>query len=267
MACLGGLVAGVAHEINNPITYVLGNLSDLSRIVSAMRETILRYRSHIGDVMGEGAEELIATIEAKIDEDGGLDVLDEIQADAYEGAIRIRDLVRDLLGLTRSSAHSTTPIKVQEILDSSLRLVAKQLSARATLERDYQATKMIEADRARLAQVFMNLITNAIHVCDPPDPSRHRILIRTRDTQRGIEVQVEDSGPGVPEEIRDKIFAPFFTTKEVGVGTGLGLYISQQIIEDHGGSICFGCATPTGAVFTISLPERQERSTLPAQEG
>jgi signal transduction histidine kinase len=267
MACLGGLVAGVAHEINNPITYVLGNLSDLSTIVSAMRETILGYRSHVGELMGEEAEELIRTIEAKIEENGGLDVLDEIQADAYEGAIRIRDLVRDLLGLTRSSSHSTTPIEVQEILDSSLRLVAKQLSARATLERDYRATKMIEADRARLAQVFMNLITNAIHVCDPPDPCRHRILIRTRDTEKGIEVQVEDSGPGVPEEIRDKIFAPFFTTKEVGVGTGLGLYISQQIIEDHGGWICFSCATPTGAVFTVSLPERQERSALPAQEG
>jgi signal transduction histidine kinase len=267
MARLGTLVAGVAHEINNPITYVLRNFEDLGALAAAMREALLAYRTRMGELPGDEAAALITEIEMKVHRAGGLEVLDELQADTYEGIIRIRDLVRDLLEVSRSSDHSTGLVDVHEILDSSLRLIARPLSARATLEWSYQAETMVEADRAKLAQVFLNLITNAMHACEPPDPSRHRIRVCTRDTEDGIEVRIEDTGAGVPEEIRDMIFAPFFTTKEAGTGTGLGLYISRQIVEDHGGSLALGRATPTGATFTIRLPERQERSTPPTQEG
>ncbi len=267
LASLGTLVAGVAHEINNPITYVLGNLGDLERLMGAMREAILTYRGRVGQHMGDAAAEVIASAETKIFEAGGLEVLDEILSDAHEGAIRIRDLVRDLLHLSRSSERSSAPVNVHEILDSSLRLVSKQLAARAVLKRDYQASREVEGDRTKLAQVFMNLINNAMHACSPPDSARHRITVRTRDTEDGIELEIEDTGEGIPEEIHEEIFTPFFTTKEPGSGTGLGLYISRRIIEEHGGSISFRCEPPGGTIFSVRLPQGGVITTPPPEEG
>ncbi len=267
LASLGTLVAGVAHEINNPITYVLGNLGDLERLMGAMREAILTYRGRVGQHMGDAAAEVIASAETKIFEAGGLEVLDEILSDAHEGAIRIRDLVRDLLHLSRSSERSSAPVNVHEILDSSLRLVSKQLAARAVLKRDYQASREVEGDRTKLAQVFMNLINNAMHACNPPDSARHRISVRTRDTKDGIELEIEDTGEGIPEEIHEEIFTPFFTTKEPGSGTGLGLYISRRIIEEHGGSISFRCEPPGGTIFTVRLPQGEVITTHSPEEG
>lgn len=267
LASLGTLVAGVAHEINNPITYVLGNLEDLERLTSAMREAILTYRAWVGKHMADADTDVIASAETKIFQAGGLEVLDEILSDAYEGAARIRDLVRDLLELCRSSERSTAPVDLHAILDSSLRLVAKQLAARAVLERDYGASRSLQGDRVRLAQVCLNLVTNAIHACTPPDPAHHRISIRTWDTQEGIELEVADTGPGIPEEIHDKIFTPFFTTKEPGVGTGLGLYISRKIVEEHGGSISFRCDPSGGTIFRVRLPQSVGASTQAPEEG
>jgi signal transduction histidine kinase len=267
LASLGTLVAGVAHEINNPITYVLGNLEDLDRLTNAMREAILTYRAWVGKHMPDADTDVIASAETKIFQAGGLEVLDEILSDAYEGAVRIRDLVRDLLELCRSSERSTAPVDLHAILDSSLRLVAKQLAARAVLERDYRASRSLRGDRARLAQVCLNLVTNAIHACIPPDPAHHRISIRTWDTQEGIELEVADTGPGIPEEIHDKIFTPFFTTKEPGVGTGLGLYISRKIIEEHGGSIRFRCDPSGGTIFRVRLPQSVGASTQAPEGG
>ncbi|MCZ6570240.1 MAG: ATP-binding protein [Deltaproteobacteria bacterium] len=260
LASLGTLVAGVAHEINNPITYVLGNLGDLDRLVGAMREAILTYR-------GSATPDVIASAETKIFQAGGLEALDEILSDAQEGAVRIRDLVRDLLLLCRVTEQASTPVNVHEILDSSLRLVAKQLAARAVLVRDYRATRKVAGDRARLAQVFMNLITNAMQACTPPDPPRHSIVVRTQNTDAGIELEIQDSGNGIPEEIQHEIFTPFFTTKDLGEGTGLGLYISRRIIEQHSGSISFRCPPSGGTIFRVHLPECGVPPPHPPQEG
>ncbi len=260
LASLGTLVAGVAHEINNPITYVLGNLGDLERLAGAMREAIMAYR-------GDATPDVIESAETKIFQAGGLEVLDEILSDAQEGAVQNRDLVRDLLQLSRATPQSSTPVNVHEILDSSLRLVAKQLAARAVLVRDYRATRQVEGDRAKLAQVIMNLITNAMHACAAPNPTPHTIIVRTQDTDDGIELEVQDSGEGIPDEIQHKIFTPFFTTKDLGEGTGLGLYISRRIIEQHGGSIRFRCPPPGGTIFRVRLPESSVNPTHPPEEG
>ena len=266
LASLGTLVAGVAHEINNPIAYVLGNLDDLQRLVNAMREAILTYRARVAEQLGDAGADVIASAETKVFQSGGLELLDELLGDTYDGAIRVRDLVRDLLEISRRSDRSTAPVDIHEILDSSFRLVTKQLAARAILERDYLATRSIEADRPKLAQVVLNLVTNAIHACQAPSPEQHRICVRTRDVDDGIELEIEDTGPGIPEAVHDKIFTPFFTTKEVGVGTGLGLYISRRIVEEHGGSISFRCDPPGGTIFTLRLPQSGQTSPHPPEE-
>ena len=139
MASLGALVTGVAHEINNPITYVLVNLEELGTLATAMREAILSYRARVSELMGDEAAETIAQIEGKVHRAGGLEVLDEIHIDACEGAGRIRDIVRDLLDVSRGS-EEIAPLDIHEVLDSSLRLVSRTLATRARLEWDYGAT-------------------------------------------------------------------------------------------------------------------------------
>ena len=178
-----------------------------------------------------------------------------------------RDLVRDLLEVSRGSERSSAAVDVHAILDSSLRLVAKQLSSRAALERDYQGTCIVTGDRAKLAQVFLNLITNAIHACDPPDPASHTVFVRTQDTPEGLEVQIEDTGTGIAPAIRERIFTPFFTTKDRGEGTGLGLYISRRIVEEHGGEISFRCGGSRGTLFSVRLLQDGASQTQTPREG
>ncbi len=252
LAALGTLVAGVAHEINNPITYVIGNLGELERLCRAMREALAGYRAALAAF--SGGEARADDLERKVEEAGGVEIVDELIGDALEGAHRIREVVRDLLRIAHPSERGTAPVDVHDILDSTLRLIGRQLGRAARLEKDYRATRRVDGDRARLAQVCLNLIANAMDACQPPDPERHRIGVRTRDTDDGIEVEISDTGPGVPEHLRERIFESFYTTKPVGSGTGLGLFISRRIVEEHGGRLELAPSSGAGACFRVFLP-------------
>jgi signal transduction histidine kinase len=254
LAALGTLVAGVAHEINNPITYVIGNLGELDRLCRAMREALTGYRRALEAYAGEAGGAPVDDLEHKIDEAGGVDVLDELLTDALDGAHRIREVVRDLLRLAHPSERSTAPVDVHDILDSTLRLIGRQLGRSAALEKDYRATRRVEGDRAKLAQVCLNLISNAIDACQPPDPERHRVSVRTRDADDGIEIEIADTGHGVPDYLRERIFEPFYTTKPLGAGTGLGLFISRRIVEEHHGRLELAPTNGAGARFRVFLP-------------
>jgi signal transduction histidine kinase len=248
------LVAGVAHEINNPITYVLANLAELERSVTAVGETLAGYRRELR-AAGPNADGRIADLEAKLDECGGVALAAELVCDASEGAQRIRDLVRDLLSLARSEERASAPLRVDDVLDQTLRLVGRSLAGRIELVRDYRATRPILGDRARLGQVFLNLIQNAIDACDA-QPDRRTGSARTRDSRGGVRVEVEDSGPGIAPGVRRSLFAPFFTTKPQGSGTGLGLYISRKIVALHGGKLALARCEPGRTVFRVDLPLR-----------
>jgi signal transduction histidine kinase len=264
LAALGTLVAGVAHEVNNPITYVIGNLAEIERLTAAMREALVGYRRAWQE--RGGSDELAASIEAKLSEVGGLGSLDEILTDALEGASRIRDLIRDLLSLSRESDPSCEVVNVHEVLDSTLRLASRRLGPVARVSREYGAESHVSGDRTRLSQVFLNLLTNAIDACaidacaidaaQPADPSGHLISVRTEDVADGIAIEITDSGDGIPRELQPRLFTPFFTTKKVGEGTGLGLYISRRIIESHGGRLDFRSDGGSGTTFRVFLPSR-----------
>jgi len=250
------LVAGVAHEINNPITYVLANLADLERSCFALGETLIGYRAELRASCGAKAETRIADLESKLDECGGLALAAELLCDATEGAARIRDLVRDLLSLARVSERATAPLAISDVLEQTLRLVSRSLGARAELVRDFRATREICGDRARLGQVFLNLLQNAIDACASLPGRAHRITVRTLDRADGVRVEIADTGPGIPGELAERIFAPFFTTKPQGEGTGLGLYLSRRIIAEHGGTLELVRAPDGGTVFRVDLPAR-----------
>jgi signal transduction histidine kinase len=262
LARLGTLLGGVAHELNNPLTYLIANLNDLDALTRAMREALAGYRRLVEQRLGpEGAVEA-AALEAKLVELGGTDVCDELVEDALEGLLRIRTLVGDVLGLCRSAdlagGRQGRPLDVHQVLGSTLRLVRREIEQCAHLERDWRASREVRVDPARLGQVLLNLLTNARDACQPPDPERHRIAVRTYDCDGGVRIEVEDSGVGIPETVRAKIFSPFFSTKPVGAGTGLGLFISRQLVEEHGGSLDFEPAPGGGTRFRVSLPAAAE---------
>ena len=248
------LVAGVAHEINNPITYVLANLAELERSVAAVSETLAGYRRELQSFAGGAADSRIADLESKLDECGGVALASELLCDATEGAQRIRDLVRDLLSLARTDERASAPLAIDDVLDQTLRLVGRSLAGRIELVREYRATRPIEGDRTRLGQVFLNLIQNAVDACDAVPDRPHQISLRTRDSRRGVRVEVEDSGPGIEPGVRRSLFAPFFTTKPQGSGTGLGLYISRKIVALHGGKLALVRCAPGSTVFRVDLP-------------
>jgi signal transduction histidine kinase len=265
---LGTLVASVAHEINNPITYVLGNLAELERLSGPLRDALAAYRAGLETHVGSRAHEAAAlAAEAKLAEAGGIEQIDELVSDAITGALRIRDLVRDLLAFGRPEAPQRTRIDVHGTLDFTLRMTSQQARGRAAVTRDFRATRWIMGDVTRLGQVFLNLVRNALEACSPPDPDRHTIIVRTRDVEDGIEVEIEDTGVGIPAAVRERIYTPFCTSRAGQGGTGLGLFLCRQIVDDHGGSLRFGDRKGGGTVFRVALPEvPTERGTHDATD-
>ncbi len=226
MATMGTLATGVAHEINNPLTYVVLHLEKLRRSLPKL----------VPDANGrKDAEHMIA--------------------EALDGAERVRVIVQDLLSLARSDTSTHGPTNVRRVVGTSLKLASPVLDACATVETELLETAPVRANSAWLGQVFVNLLVNAGQAFTEKAPKKNRVRVATRTLEDGrIEIRIEDNGPGIPSEIRNRIFDPFFTTKEAGVGTGLGLAISNSIIDSLGGEIDVESRTGVGTTFRIRLP-------------
>jgi two-component system, NtrC family, sensor kinase len=253
MASLGTLVAGMAHEINNPITYLIANLAELERIGAAARTALGAYQDAFELAAPESVEPVRAA-EVKLQGIGGLDLAEELLEECSEGAARIRDLVRDLLALARPEAErATSRLDVHALLEFVVRMLKVELRERAEIVRDYQATLPVRAAKGSLALVLLNLIRNAAQACADGDPEQSRIALRTRDEGASVELAIEDNGCGVAPEARAQLFSAGFTTKP-GVGTGMGLCVSRRLVEEQGGTLEFAPAARGGAIFTLRLP-------------
>ncbi len=222
MASIGTLAAGVAHEINNPLAFVLANLE------FAIRE--LR-RSGI-------APEVVAALE-----------------EAREGGSRVREIVRDLKTFSRADDAAREPLDVGRVLRSALSLASSEIRARARLEVQLAQTPPVLASEHRLGQVLLNLLVNAAQSIPDGEPSRHLVRASTGVLPDGrVRVSIADDGAGIPPEIRGRIFDPFFTTKPIGVGTGLGLSICHGIVVSLGGEITVESEVGRGSTFAVLLP-------------
>jgi PAS domain S-box-containing protein len=229
LAALGAMAATVAHEINNPLTYLQLSLHGLER---------------------EAATEPDPARAA---------VLREHIANALHGVERVARIVRDLGAYSRDQGDEPdTAVDVVAVVERALQMVEHDLRHRAKLVRRYpDAPAIVDASAGRLEQVVINLLVNAIHALDGHRPAEHEITVAI-DAGDDVEIAVSDTGPGIAEP--DRIFEPFFTTKPIGEGTGLGLAVCKQLVERMHGRIEIESTSERGTTFAITLP----RSTAPA---
>lgn len=253
MSSLGRLVAGIAHELNNPINFVYGNVDFLAQYM----EDLLRLASLVSD-----APELPGTLREQIDtlkeeiEYGHL-VVDarKLIKSIRSGAERTAGIVRDLKTFSRpGTALEETDIVAA--IETTLSLIAPLIKDRVEVDTIYpEHVPKVIANAGHLGQVFMNVLTNAAECID--GRGRIEVAITVDEDAEAVAIAVTDTGCGIPLEIREKVADPFFTTKDVGEGTGLGLWICENIIRSHHGTLSIDSEVGRGSTFTIRLPIRQ----------
>ncbi len=252
MLSVGGLAAGMAHEISNPLSIILQSAQNVLRRVS---EDLPANRV-TADELGLNLHTLRRYLEAR--------GVAEFIAGIQEAGARASRIVADMLAFSRSSASQLIPNRLDDMLETVLRLAASDYDLKKKydfrqieIERDYdRGLGEVLCDRTQIEQVLLNLIKNAAHaMADAGTPSPRRIRLGTRRDGGFARIEVEDNGPGMDETTRKRAFEPFFTTKEAGVGTGLGLSVSYFIVtEQHKGSISVASGEGRGCCFTIRLP-------------
>lgn len=232
LAALGQLAAGVSHEINNPASYIGTNLDQLRHLVG---------RIHNGELEGKALEEAAAEMLSMID-------------DSREGFRQIRAITGDLRGFARVSREEVELTDVNEAVRSAVNLTGGQLRHIAKLELDLGDAPPIAAERAKIVQVFVNLLINAAQAVAEGGSSGHRIVIRSRRVDDTIVVEVSDDGPGISKAVCERIFEPFYTTKPADHGTGLGLAVCRDCVELHRGEISVESELGMGTTFRVVLP-------------
>jgi two-component system NtrC family sensor kinase len=255
LAGLGQMVAGVAHEINNPLSFVSNNVAVLQRDLGEILALLALYRKG-EDVLSRARPDLLADVHAhceRVDMNYILSNLQGLLQRTRDGLGRIQQIVKDLRIFARLDEGERNEVDLNEGVTSTINIVqghAKKKQVR--VEKDLAVLPNVMCYAAKINQVVMNLVMNAIDAC----PEGGSVVVRTREEGDHVCVDVIDSGCGIEPSIRERIFDPFFTTKPVGVGTGLGLSISYGIVQDHGGSIEVESTPGQGARFTIVLPTK-----------
>ncbi|MCX4241099.1 hybrid sensor histidine kinase/response regulator [Paraliomyxa miuraensis] len=227
LASVGSLAAGVAHEINNPLAYVLANL----------------------ELLGEDLGQL------KLPDGSGFDqTIQRTLQEAAEGANRVRRIVRDLRSFARADEEALQSVDIHEVIDAAIDIADNEIRHRARLEKDYGEVPAVRGAPGRLTQVFLNLLVNAAHAIPEEAYGDQFIRVSTRAEKGNVYIDISDTGSGIPDDIIDRIFDPFFTTKAQGMGTGLGLSICHGIVTGLGGEIKVQSRMGEGSTFSVMLP-------------
>jgi signal transduction histidine kinase len=248
LQAIGQLAAGIAHEINNPVGYILSNL-----------ETTLSYLDQLRPLLLNAPK-------------GGVDVefllkdFRDAMNDCRTGAGRIRDIVRDLRGFAHPDEGVSTLADANELLRRSVRLCWNEIKYKAAVHEDFGELGLVRCRENRIEQVFINLLVNAAQAMQ----GKGDIYLTTRALNGVAEIRIRDTGGGISKEHRGRLFEPFFTTKPVGKGTGLGLHVAREIVVGHGGTIEVNSEPGQGAEFVVRLPiadVEPERSTSRSRDG
>jgi len=242
LASLGTLVAGIAHEVNNPLTAVLNN-------VHVLRERVPLLRGEDGRRVEEVVGELLPEIE-------------EMLAEVEAGAARIRDIMRQVRVFSSSDDVKRVPLQMEDIVRKSVLIAEPELREHARLSLELHETPAVLAGAAQLGQLVLNLLLNASQAIVDGPPEENEVKVSTRLDGGLVVLEVSDSGCGIPPEIRSRIFDPFFTTRPIGSGTGLGLAVVHSIVHGLGGTVEFESGVGHGTTFRVRLPPISEARAL-----
>ncbi len=259
LASLGQMIAGVAHEMNTPIGFVKSN-------VEVVRELMNEHRALVGkcvkgfDMMlaadlarpesADAIRRTLTKVRHALSTDARLPDADELLKDSVDGLVQIANLVKNLKGFARVDSDGMDLLDLNECVESALTIAAHQLRDRIEVVKDLGSLPKIHGIASQINQVLLNLITNAGQAMEDGG----KLSLVSRRAGDMVEVEVSDTGKGIPDKVLPKIFDPFFTTKPVGEGTGLGLSIVHKIVQGHGGTIKVRTAPEKGSTFTISFP-------------
>ena len=280
MSSLGQLVAGVAHEINNPMNFIDGNLQYFQSIIADLLSLLNLYQTHT-PVPNEAIAQRLRTL----DIDFLMDDLPKSISSMQTGVTRIQDIVCSLQSFSRMDEAAKKHVDIHEGIESTLMLLSHRLNPQQTslgdmipavqIIKEYGNLPEVECYAGQLNQVLMNLLSNAIDACieqysqqqppsvqlakssllTPTEEKQPTIIIRTKLLGDCFTISITDNGAGMSDMVQAQMFNPFFTTKPVGKGTGMGLSISYQIVtERHGGALTCQSTPGLGTTFTICIP-------------
>jgi two-component system sensor histidine kinase HupT/HoxJ len=249
MAALGRLVAGVAHELNNPISFVFGNMHALKRY----GERLTQYLQAID--RGESAEKL-QTLRAKLKIDRVLADIAPLVDGTLEGAERVSDIVQDLRRFSSTQSEAPDAFDLPRVVRTAVSWVIKAARTKPAMSFDMPETLEIVGRKGPAHQIIVNLVQNAVDVMTDVEEAKLDIAVRTEEDS--AVVVVRDNGPGIAADAMQRIFEPFFTTKKLGEGIGLGLYVSYGLAEELGGKLEVFNHPQGGAMFTLRLPLKEK---------
>jgi two-component system NtrC family sensor kinase len=250
MASIGQLAAGVAHEINNPMGFILSNLNTLGKYVSRLDDFIKAQSDLIGSIPDEVAVSAVRAKRKDLKVDYILEDTRELLKESLEGAERVRTIVQNLKTFSRVDEAEAKPTDINECITSTINIVWNELKYKTNLTKELGDVPLTRCRPQQINQVIMNLLVNAAQAIE----KQGEITVRTWHDDSSVFLSVSDNGCGIPPEILNRIFEPFFTTKEVGKGTGLGLSITYDIIKSHNGEISVESRPGEGTNFTVRLP-------------
>lgn len=259
MKSLGELVAGIMHEINNPINFIHGNLSHLKNYTEDLMAIIDKFAEFEND-LSEEHKAAYQKLLKDLDYEFLKSDLPDLLKSCHEGTERTKNIILNLKDFSRMEESAITNVDLPKEIDSTLNILNNKFKHNITVHKDYhEDVPKIEAYGGQLNQVFMNILDNAAFAVSEKEHGEVWITI-SKDNKNAY-IEIKDNGKGMNEETKNKIFNPFFTTKPVGQGTGLGLSISYKVIKNHNGSIRVDSKVGEGTKFTITLPlvfERKE---------
>jgi signal transduction histidine kinase len=252
LATIGELAAGVAHEINNPVAYVRSNLESLDEYLRDV-VSVLRLYARMEGVLPEDdpVRQELRELKERVDLDYLTDDMLDIVAECREGMGLVSEIVTALKDFSKQANQEISRVDINDLLDKAMRLTHNELKYHAQVQRDFGDLPLVRCRPGRLSQVFINLLVNAAQAIE----GSGRVTVLTRSIAEGrVRVELADTGKGISPDELERVFEPFYTTKEAGRGTGLGLSVAREIVSEHGGQIHAETPDQGGTRFVIELP-------------
>ncbi|MEA3476991.1 MAG: sensor histidine kinase [Bacteroidota bacterium] len=253
MASVGVLTAGIAHELNNPINFMSGNVYPLQQDLDEVFSVLEKYEKAIEENDLKRYFTEVNSLKEKMDFSYLIQEIYSLLKGIEEGANRSSEIIKGLRSFSRLDDEACQFYDIHEGIDSSLVLLHNKIKDKIIVRKEYGDFEGLECFPSKLNQVIMNILTNSLQALEEGG----ELVIQTVSSAIGIKIIIKDNGPGMSPEVKEHIFEPFYTTKEVGQGTGLGLSISYGIIEKHNGNIDVISEPGKGTEFIISLPRKQ----------